>query len=201
MIDIDILGDNLTIYYKGRKIPTVPLYVTTTLSYTQFIVPYVAKRLIDLNIYKFKKQDPVTTRLIELACKKRCIGDDEGVDIGPIIEEAYYNYLTDRVLASTLTLDAIVVPCADIHFAKALVKRAREYTPDILLIASKYGGECPDVDYIHEASPIDIPLPLGPISRSALNTAIWSIDEKIAESPLTPLLDACVHQCEVKKSL
>lgn len=187
---VELLEDNFTIYYRDRKIPTIPLYLTATLSHVQFIAPYVAKRLVDLGVEKFRKLDPVATRVIELACRGRCRGEEDGVDIAAVLEEAYYNYLADRIVAHTAAVDALIIPCADAPLAKALARRTREYAPDLVTIGSKYGGDCPEVDYIHTPQPVDTPLPLGPVSRAALNTAMWAVDEEIAEAPLTPLLDA-----------
>ncbi|MFN7105067.1 MAG: hypothetical protein ACK4M3_00520, partial [Pyrobaculum sp.] len=63
----------------------------------------------------------------------------------------------------------------------------------LVQIASQYGGTC-RLDVQHDPQPVEIPLPLGPASRSALHTAAWAIEEKIAEAPLTPLLDIeCGH--------
>ncbi|MEM1597617.1 MAG: hypothetical protein QXP31_10000 [Pyrobaculum sp.] len=192
MIEVLIYENEAAVYYKGRKIPTVPLYATPLLHYVQHVAPYVAKRLADAKTYEFYTADRAAGRVIELACRGTCKYDPAGRDISAILEEAYYNYLADRVLAYTATADALVVPCADQALAKALAKRAREYAPDLALIASQYGGRC-QLDYAHDPQLIDVPIPLGPASRAALHTATWAIDEGIAEAPIAPLLDVqCV---------
>ncbi|MFN3805109.1 MAG: hypothetical protein ACK4SY_08635 [Pyrobaculum sp.] len=187
MIDI-VFGDDVVYYYKGRKIPTVALYITPTIHYIHHVAPYVAKRLLEVGISHFRYPDPTAAYVIELACGGRCTHDPHGVSIDYILEEAYYNYLADKILAHTATADALVVPCVDQPLARALSRRAREYAPDLLQIASQYGGTC-QLDVQHDPKPVEVPLPLGPASRAALHTAAWAIEERIAEAPLTPLLD------------
>ena len=190
MLTLEIMQDGISLYYKGRKIPVVTLYATPFLHYIQFVAPYVAKRLVEAGIAKFHMQDARAARVVELACRGLCTYAKDGEEIGGVLEEAYYNLLADRVLAHAISTDSVVIPCADPPLARALIRRAREYAPDLAIIASQYGGECPDADIRHTPQPIDSPLPLGPISKAALHTAIWAIEEGVAESPLTPLL-AC----------
>ncbi len=190
MIVYQLYQEGLAVYYKGRRIPTALLYTTPALHYIQYVALYVAKRLADAGIAQFRHGDPKAARIIETACGGLCKWAQDGEDIDWLLEEAFYNHLADRVLAYTTSADALIIPCADKPLAKALARRAKEYAPDLTLIASRYGGECPQADYAHDPQLIDTPLPLGPISRAALHTAIWAIDEGIAEAPLTPLLDA-----------
>ncbi len=189
MLTVELLQDSLALYYKGRKIPAVPLYATPLLHHVQYIAPYVAKRLADAGVRRFRMRDAKAARIIELACRGLCTYAQDGDEIESILEEAYYNLLADRLLAYTVSADAVVVPCVDPALARALIRRAREYAPDLTTIASQHGGECPDADIHHTPRPIDLPLPLGPASRAAVHTAIWAIEEETAESPLTPLLD------------
>ncbi|MEZ0319246.1 MAG: hypothetical protein ABWK05_04530 [Pyrobaculum sp.] len=189
MIEVLIYENDVAFYYKGRKILTILLYMTPLLHYVQHVAPHVARRLAEAKVYEFYTTDPAAGRAIELACRGACKYDPRGQDISAVLEEVYYNYLADRVLAYSATADALVVPCADQALARALAKRAREYAPDLALIASQYGGRC-QLDHAHDPQPLDVPLPLGPVSRAALHTATWAVDEGIAEAPLTPLLDA-----------
>ncbi|MGC9050295.1 hypothetical protein [Pyrobaculum sp.] len=203
MITYQLYQDSFAIYYKGRKIPTIALYTTPTLHYIQHVAPYVAKRLAEMGITEFRHSNPHAARIIEIACNWHCRQSPTGADIDKVLEEAYYNHLADRIMAQTPSADALVIPCADKPLARALAKRAREHAPDLTLIASRYGGDCPQADYTHDPQPIDTPLPLGPTSRAALHTATWAIGEGVAEAPLTPLLDAdCViaHQRESQTS-
>jgi len=188
-LTVELLQDSFALYYKGRKIPAVPLYATPLLHYVQYVAPYVAKRLADAGVRRFRMRDAKAARIIELACRGLCTYTQDGDEIEGLLEEAYYNLLADRLLAYTISTDAVVIPCADPALAKALIRRAREYAPDLTTIASQYGGECPDADIHHTPRPIELPLPLGPASRAAVDTAIWAVEERTAESPLTPLLD------------
>lgn len=189
MLALEISQDNIAVYYRGRKIPVVPLYTTPALHYIQYVAMYVAKRLIDSGIEKFAIKDARAAKIIELACGGRCVYDINGVDIDRILEEAYYNNLADRILAHTISTDALVIPCVDQPLARALIKRAREYAPDLTLIASQYGGSCPEADVIHTPQTVKVSIPLGPSSKAALHTAMWAVEKGVAESPLTPLLD------------
>jgi hypothetical protein len=189
MLTVELLQDSFSLYYKGRKIPAVPLYATPLLHYVQYVAPYVAKRLVDAGIRRFRMRDARAARIIELACGGMCTYAQDGDEVEGLLEEAYYNLLADRLLAYTVSADAVVVPCADPALARALMRRAREYAPDLATIASQHGGECPDADIRHTPRPIETPLPLGPASRAAVHTAIWALEEAVAESPLTPLLD------------
>lgn len=186
---IELYGDEVSMYYRNRKIPTVTLYNTPTLHYIQHVALQLAKRLMEENIRNFRHWDPNAARVVEIACKGQCRSDPNGVSIDHILEEVYYNYLADRILARAASADAVVVPCVDQPLSKALAKRAREYAPDLLQIASQYGGVC-QLDIQHEPRTVEVPLPLGPASRAAIHTAMWAIEEDIAEAPLTPLLDA-----------
>lgn len=192
MIIYELDENNIAIYYKGRKIPTVPLYVTPTVHYIHAVAPHLARRLLEIGVAEFSMEDPRAAAIVEMACKFRCRYGKNGVEISALLEEIYYNYFADRILAYAASADALVVPCADIPLARALARRTREYAPDLLLITS--GARCPvDADYKHEPTPLELPIPLGPISRAALSTAVWSIDKAVADAPLTPLLDySCI---------
>ncbi|ABP51648.1 MULTISPECIES: hypothetical protein [Pyrobaculum] len=190
MLTFHLYQDSLAVYYNGRRIPTVALYTTPTLHYIQHVALYVAKRLTELGISAFRHPDAHAARVIEIACGGACRWSQDGEEIESLLEEAYYNHLADRIIAITTTADSLIIPCIDRPLAKALVKRAREYAPDLTLIASEYGGECPEADYVHNPQPLEAPIPLGPASRAVLHTAVWSIDEGIAEAPVAPLLDA-----------
>jgi len=186
---IEMFQDSITVYYRGKKIPVLALYATPTLHYIQFVAPYVARRLIESKIAEFRIWDRRAARVIELACRGLCRYSSAGADISGVLEEAYYNSLADAILARAAAVDALVVPCADAPFARALIKRASESAPDLKIIASQYGGQCVGADVVHTPQLADVPLPLGPISRAALHTAMWAVGSGEAECPLTPLLD------------
>ncbi|ACB40196.1 hypothetical protein [Pyrobaculum neutrophilum] len=190
MLEFELYQDHLAVYYRGRKIPVLPLYTTPTLHHVQYVAAYVARRLLEAGVLRFKTGDPRAAKVIELACRGRCTYGEDGVDVEGVLEEAYYNHLADRVLAYAVSTDALVIPCADQPLARALARRAREYAPGLMLVASQHGGVCPEADVAHVPQPAEAPIPLGPASRAALGTAMWAIDEGVAESPLTPLLDA-----------
>jgi len=200
MLIYQLYQDSLAIYYRGRRIPTIALYTTPTLHYIQYVAPYVAKRLAEMGITEFRHGNPLAARIIEIACNWQCRQSPRGADIDKVLEEAYYNHLVDRIMSQTLSVDALIIPCVDKPLAHALAKRARERALDLTLIASGRGGDCPPVDYIHDPQPIDIPLPLGPVSRATLHTATWAIDEDVAEAPLTPLLDADCASANLRQS-
>jgi hypothetical protein len=117
-----------------------------------------------------------------------------------LLEEAYYNLLADRLVAYAISADAVVVPCADQPLAKALMRRAQRICPRTsphYSLCNTAGTVPPDADIRHTPQPIDAPLPLGPVSRAALHTALWALEERHAEAPLTPLLDA---ECQSQPS-
>jgi len=186
-MDFYLSEDGVAIYHKGKKIVAPVLYLTPTLHYVQHVAPHVAKRLVDMGIEKFYTDDEAAGRIIELACGGKCRYARDGADIGQVMEYAYYNYLADKVVAAAIHADALVLPCADKPLARALARRAREAIPGITLIAA--GRDCPDADHHHDPTPIQTPIPLGPTSRAVLATAIWAIDEGMAEAPVAPLLD------------
>jgi hypothetical protein len=194
---IELLQDNIAIYYKGRKIPVIPLYATPFLHYVQYVAPYVAKRLVETGRKKFRVQDLRAAEIIQLACGNECVYAQDAEEVDKELEEAYYNHLAEKIVAYTISVDALVVPCADQPFAKALIRRAREYAKDLVIIASEFRGQCPQADIRHTPQPIDTPLPLGPVSRAALHTALWALEERHADAPLTPLLDA---ECQSQPS-
>jgi hypothetical protein len=59
---IELLQDNIALYYMGRKIPVIPLYATPLLHYVQYVAPYVAKRLVDAGKKRFHMRDARAAR-------------------------------------------------------------------------------------------------------------------------------------------
>jgi hypothetical protein len=153
MLTVELLQDSFSLYYKGRKIPAVPLYATPLLHYVQYVAPYVAKRLVDAGMRRFRMRDARAARIIELACGGMCTHAQDGDGVEGLLEEAYYNLLADRLLAYTVSADAVVVPCADPALARALMRRAREYAPDLATIASQHGRGVPRRRHPPHATP------------------------------------------------